>query len=134
MKLGLLSGVVCVGLLASAGEAKTVYVDGVNGNDAWSGLCEVWDGGACGPKASISGGIGVAEDGDLVRVADAVYTGSKNRKIKFFGKAITVQSANGAENCIVDCGGSADPAFQFDAGETLDSVLDGIMVKNCYGC
>ncbi len=134
MRILLTSGAVLLGLIASIASAKTVYVDGVTGDDAWDGFCETFDGGMCGPKASITAGIAVADNGDLVLIADAIYTGAKNRKIKFFGKRFTVRSANGPENCIIDAQGSEDAVFQFDEGETIDSVLDGVTVKNCYGC
>jgi hypothetical protein len=117
-----------------AWAAKTVYVDGVNGNDAWDGLCEEWDGGTCGPKKTIQAGINVASNGDDVSVADAAYTGVNNRYIQFLGKAITVHSKNGPANCIVDIAGGTDPAFHFQSSETTASVLDGFTVINCSGC
>ena len=41
----------------SAACADTLYVNGVTGDDAWNGRCETWDGGTCGPKATIQAGI-----------------------------------------------------------------------------
>ena len=114
--------------------AKTVYVDGVNGNDAWDGLCEEWDGGTCGPKKTIQAGITVAVDNDEVIVADAVYSGAGNRKVQFYGKKIIVASKNGPADCIVDCLNGGDPAFHFESGEGADSILDGFIVKKCNGC
>jgi hypothetical protein len=134
MKELILTTTLVIGLLAFPAPADTIYVDGVNGNDAWDGLCEVWDGETCGPKKTIKAGIGAADNGDEVIIADAIYTGAGNKNMDYAGKTITVHSANGPENCIIDCAGGADPVFQFVHGETPASVLDGVTVKNCYGC
>jgi hypothetical protein len=74
-------------------------------------------------------------DGTTVLVADGIYTGEGNRDIDFKGSAITVQSENGPENCIIDCQGTAgNPhrGFYFHSGEGSDSVLDGFTIKNGY--
>lgn len=55
--------------------------------------------------STIQAAINAAADGDTVMVADGVYTGDGNRNIDFKGKAITVMSENGPENCIIDCQG-----------------------------
>ncbi len=70
-----------------------------------------------------------------VWVADGVYRGPGNREIDFKGKAITVRSENGPENCIVDCEGTETDrhrGFQLYNGEKLDSVLDGFTITNGY--
>lgn len=134
MKQLLLTTTLAIGLLALPAPADTIYVDGVNGNNAWDGLCEVWDGETCGPKKTIQAGIDVASSGDEVIVADAVYSGTGNNNIRYYGKAITVRSSGGPENCIVDCAGGSSPLFVFSSGDTPASVLDGVTIKNCYGC
>ena len=53
--LGMVGWVCC--LAASAYGQGLVYVNGVAGDDTWDGRCEVWDGSACGPKATIQAGI-----------------------------------------------------------------------------
>lgn len=137
LRSGCLVGLIVALLLSSATQAerrKLVYVDDVNGNDAWDGLCEEWDGGTCGPKATIQAGIDVAETGDEVLVADGVYTGSGNRLIQYLGKAITVGSKNGPIDCIIDIQNNETTAFLFDHGEWITSVLDGFTITNCKAC
>jgi len=54
---------------------------------------------------NIQAAIDDSNDGDTIIVADGTYTGGGNREISFRGKAITVRSENGPENCIIDCQG-----------------------------
>jgi hypothetical protein len=76
---------------------------------------------------TIQAGINDANDGDIVLVADGTYTGPGNRDIDFLGKAITVKSANGQENCIIDCQDSGR-GFYFHNGEDPNSILDGFTI------
>jgi len=74
-------------------------------------------------------------DGGTVWVADGTYTGQGNRDIDFKGKAITVISENGPENCIIDCQATDDEkhrAFYLHNAEDSNSVLDGFTIKNGY--
>ncbi|RKY18038.1 MAG: hypothetical protein DRP63_02725, partial [Planctomycetota bacterium] len=59
-----------------------------------------------------------------VIVGDGVYN---EAQIDFKGKKITVKSANGPRNCVIDCQ-SRGRAFWFHTGETEDSVLDGFTI------
>ncbi len=54
---------------------------------------------------TIQAAVNAALDGDTVIVADGVYTGLGNRDITFGGKAITLKSANGPANTILDLRG-----------------------------
>jgi len=84
---------------------------------------------------TIQAAIDDCNDGDVVAVADGTYTGGGNRDIDFLGKAITVRSENGPENCIIDCNGTANKShrgFYFHNNEDLNSVLDGFTIKNGY--
>ncbi len=74
-------------------------------------------------------------DGMTVWVADGTYTGAGNREIDFHGKAITVTSENGPENCIIDCNGTkaeSHRGFYFHSGEDANSVLAGFTITNGY--
>ncbi len=79
-----------------------------------------------GDEPDIQAGIDAAEDGDTVLAADGTYT---ERGLDFLGKAITVASENGPENCIVDCQGYGR-GFHFHWGEEADSVLEGFTIRN----
>jgi hypothetical protein len=70
-----------------------------------------------------------SDNGDTVLVADGIYTGEGNRNIDFLGKAITVKSANGPENCIIDRE-YVSRAFYFNNGETSSSKIEGITILN----
>ncbi|MEZ4653764.1 MAG: right-handed parallel beta-helix repeat-containing protein [Candidatus Eisenbacteria bacterium] len=82
---------------------------------------------------TIQSGINVALDGDTVLVAPGVYVGPGNRDVRFNGKRILVCSEAGSENTVLDCQGSEeDPhrGFDFNSGETNESVLRGFTVTN----
>lgn len=82
-----------------------------------------------GDYTTIQAAINDANDGDIVLVADGIYTGASNRDIDFLGKAITVKSANGPESCIIDCQNSGR-GFYFHSDEWTNSVVDGFTITN----
>ncbi len=84
---------------------------------------------------NIQAAINDSNDGDTIIVADGTYTGFGNRDIDFFGKAITLRSENGPENCIIDCNGTTDEAhrgFYFHEAEEANSIVWGLTIVN--GC
>ncbi len=84
-------------------------------------------------QPTIQAGMDVASPGDTVLVADGTYTGNGNVFLSFGGKAIVVKSANGPENCIIDCvTGTGVQAFLITNGEGEGSVVDGFKIIN--GC
>jgi hypothetical protein len=129
---------VCAGGLAlwtASVQGATIHVNADDGDDAWSGLCETWDGGTCGPKATVQAGIDAATDGDEVVLAPGRYAGDGNRNIRFRGKAITLRSTNPADwevvmATIIDA--RPDDARQLVSGLQLgeDTVVDGITIAN----
>lgn len=85
---------------------------------------------------TIQDGINHAWPGSTVWVADGIYTGNGNRDIDLLGRAITVKSENGPENCIIDCEGDANNphrGFCLKNNEDINSVIDGFTVTNGYG-
>lgn len=85
--------------------------------------------------STIQAAINQAWEGDTVIVADGNYTGPGNRDIDFKGKAITVRSQNGPENCIIDCKGKMEErhrGFYFHSGEDANSVVKGFTIANGY--
>ncbi len=85
--------------------------------------------------ATIQAAVEDANDLDTVVVADGVYTGDGNRDIDFMGKAITVRSANGPANCIIDCNGSPEElhrAFILQSAETWRSQIQGFTIRGAY--
>ena len=84
---------------------------------------------------TIQAAIDAASDGDIVLIADDTYTGDGNRDLDFLGKAITVKSENGPENCIIDCQATSEDrhrGFCFHNGEYQNSVLDGLTIINGF--
>ena len=67
--------------------------------------------------------------GDTVIVRDGIYTGALNKNLDFQGKALTLHSENGMENCVIDCEGSGR-GFYFHNGETSESIIDGFTIIN----
>jgi hypothetical protein len=80
---------------------------------------------------TIQAAIDAASNGDTVVVSDGTYTGRTN----FKGKAITVMSKNGPENCIIDCRGknsNQSHGFIFREREDANSVIDGFTIEHGY--
>ncbi|MEE9128415.1 MAG: choice-of-anchor Q domain-containing protein [Phycisphaerales bacterium] len=134
MSTRILSHCVCVvGLLllpTVAWAQTTYYVNGSCGENAWTGtspVCAAPDG----PKATIQAAINATSNGDVVFVADGVYTGLGNKSLSYSGRLITVRSANGPDKCIIDCQGSGR-AFRFVNGETTESVIQGFTITNGF--
>ena len=84
--------------------------------------------------STIQAAIDACNTGDTVNVAPDTYNGLGNRNIYFRGKAITVRSETGPENCIIDGEGYGAPGFLFTNAETENSVLDGFTITNFNHC
>ncbi len=83
----------------------------------------------------IQEGIDSAVNGDIVTVADGIFTGNGNRDMNFNGKAITLCSEIGPTNCIIDVEATeSEPhgAFLFNSGEGPNSILHGFTITGGY--
>jgi parallel beta-helix repeat protein len=129
-KACLIISIFLLGMACSSAAGRTIYVDDDGPADF----------------NNIQAAIDDANEGDTIIVADGVYAGEGNRDIDFRKsglpgwppgptRAITVRSANGPENCIIDCQGSERDyhrGFYFHSGEDTNSVLDGFTITNGY--
>lgn len=78
---------------------------------------------------TIQTAIDSAVNGDLIIVRDGTYTEAGNKNLDFRGKALTLQSENGPEACIIDCEGDGRAAY-FRSGEAAGTVIDGFTITN----
>jgi hypothetical protein len=86
--------------------------------------------------STIQSAIDNADNNDIVLVADGIYEGEGNICIVLRGKAITVKSENGPENCIIDCNGAMwrdNRGFYVYQGEDANSIIDGFTIQNGWG-
>ncbi len=90
------------------------------------------------PKASlyvpqdaptIQQAVDIAKDGDRIIVRDGEYSGPGNRDIRFKGKAVSLASANGPSQCVINCQ-LQGRGFIFDGGESRSAIVDGFTIVN----
>jgi hypothetical protein len=84
---------------------------------------------------NIQAAIDACPGGWTVMVENGSWGGTSNRDLDFGGKAITVRSMNGPENCTIDCGGTpTNPhrAFYFYSGEDANSIVEGFTIMGGY--
>ena len=86
--------ILCVGVFVfpSVSVAQCVWYVSTSGSH------RTGDGSIEKPFRTIQRGIDAAVDGDTVVVMEGRYTGSGNRNLNFFGKAITVRSRDPEDN------------------------------------
>ena len=75
-----------------------------------------------------------ANAGDVIIVADGIYTGPDNRAITI-DKSLTIESKNGPTNCIIDCNASvSEPSgvFIFVNINNYIGLLKGFTITGAY--
>lgn len=85
-----------------------------------------------GEQPTIQAAINVAQDFDRVIVADGVYRGNGNRNIRFNGKKITVMSANGPENCIINAENASTVFWLDHPWEDQNTILQGFTITGGF--
>ncbi|UCD93359.1 MAG: right-handed parallel beta-helix repeat-containing protein [Candidatus Zixiibacteriota bacterium] len=85
-----------------------------------------------GDAANIQAAIMAATDGDIILVADGVFSGLGNTDIDFLGKNVEVASENGPEFTIIDCSPgdtTGHRGFILKNGEGPTAVIDGLTIE-----
>jgi len=82
--------------------------------------------------SAIQEAINYSLDGAEVLISDGTYTGEGNKKLDYFGKAITVASVNGPEVTIIDCENDGY-GFLFENGEGPETRVLGLSIVNGNG-
>ena len=71
--------------------------------------------------ATIQEGIDAAADGDTVRVAEGIYTGTGNKNLDYNGKAISTKTPSSSPFPFMDSNASCDPIPPVSIGATRRS-------------
>jgi len=92
--------------------------------------------------ATIQAAIDACDDGDIVTVADGVYSGPGNISLRIgpgaagLPRGILLRSANGPESCVIDCtrppGWTWSRGIAFNGGEDGTTVFRGFTVRNAW--
>jgi hypothetical protein len=82
-------------------------------------------------QPTIQAGIDAAVDGDIVLVADGLYTGAGNRDISV-SKSVVIRSKSGALATTIDCGG-AGRGFHFLGGTSAVRTIEGFTITDGDG-
>ena len=124
LKNVLLISVFLVATTCSIAAGRTIYVDDDGPADF----------------NNIQAAIDDSSHGDMIVVSPGTYTGYGNHDIDYNGKAITVRSIDPNDPdivavTIIDCNGTKEEphrGFFFNAGEDVNSILDGLTITNGY--
>jgi hypothetical protein len=80
------------------------------------------------PFRDIASGVAKARAGETVIVADGNYTGPGNRNLNFFGRDLSLRSANGPLGCVIDCE-NLGRALVATHNESLSSLVQGFTIR-----
>ena len=105
----------------------------VDGDDTWDGLSPTQYG-QHGPKATIQAAIDRANafEGDQIIIQDGTYVLPHEQTPDLHGKRLTIRSANGPENCIIDCRDST-AGFSFRTDDDDGTIVDGLTITQVGG-
>jgi hypothetical protein len=82
-------------------------------------------------QPTLQAAIDAAQIGDVVLVADGVYTGAGNKNLAFTGRAVTIRSEHGPAACVVDC--EDDGRAIFMSGQNgVAIVVEGLTFTRGY--
>jgi len=72
-----------------------------------------------------------AGDNEVVEIVltDGIYTGARNKNLDYDGRAVTVRSANGRVNCVIDMEGDGR-GFCFHSHEPAGARVEGLTIQN----
>lgn len=85
--------------------------------------------------STIQAAVSAAVNGDVIIVADGLYSGAGFQDLDFNGKIITLRSANGADRCSIVCSiNSSEPHrfALFNSAETAQTIIDGFTIIQAY--
>ncbi len=86
-----------------------------------------------GEYETIQAAISAANSGDIVLIADGIYTGTGNTNLVMNGKPLTLISEHGPGNCIIDCESlNYRRGISFAEGSGPDCIVRGITIRNAY--
>jgi FlgD Ig-like domain len=89
-----------------------------------------------GDYPTIQSAVNAATHGDVIELANGIFTGDGNRDIDFEGRKLIVQSASGnPDSCVIRCDGSeTEPhrAFYIHTFEDSTALISSITMKGGY--
>ena len=119
-------------LTASLSAAVTTYyVDPDNGSDDYNGKAPVWEGGESkvGPKATIAGAVGLANNGDTVILKPTTYYVTE-RIVRNTGFILKGGSDNAADT-VIDGGGTSSFLLNGSGSNTYPKFYN-LTFRDCY--
>jgi len=117
-KEGLNPSIIVTGIFYILGNI--IYVD-VNGN---------------GDFETIQEAVNAAINGDIIIVANGIYTGGWNRNLIWDGneKHLYIKSENGAGYCIIDVEESGSAFNFYETNQDSTDVVEGFTIRNADNC
>ncbi|MBC8202907.1 MAG: hypothetical protein H8E91_03670 [Planctomycetes bacterium] len=86
--------------------------------------------GGAGDFETIQEAIAAASDGDVINVLPGIYVSTSENVVDTLGKAITLQSTEGAEKTFID-GQHVRRGIICQTGETMATLIEGFTITNC---